>query len=66
MKEYEISLCRNHGAIGTTTAKATYPAVALKRVLDGGHAAGYKYASIGTRRVTLNRGDSLTITIKRL
>ena len=45
--------------------KATYPAVALKRYLDGGAALGYTIATVGVGRMKMSKGTTALIQITR-
>lgn len=56
-------------AEGAHVVSATTPAVALKRLLDGGHKAGYKFATVSRRdsdRLALDRGQHINILIERI
>lgn len=68
MNTYRITLSK--AATGPVTlcrdVEATTPAFAIKRLLDGGHDAGYKYASVGPHRLNLKPGQAITIRIERL
>lgn len=44
---------------------ATTPAYALKRVLDGGWQEGYKFASLGNKRLSLSIGETCAVRIER-
>lgn len=46
--------------------EATQPSVALKRLLDGGHEAGYKFATVGKQRLKLGKGERIAIIIERV
>jgi len=48
------------------TLSATSPAVALKRYLDGGHEAGYKFATVGPNPLKLARGQAINVRIERV
>lgn len=45
------------------TLRATMPAVAVKRFLDGGE--DLMYATVGRDRVSLKRGEQLVLTVTR-
>lgn len=53
---------------GAHVVSATTPAFALKRLLDGGVKADYKFASVGRKgdRLELARGQHVTIKIERI
>ncbi len=55
-------------ADGAYRLSASSPAVALKRLLDGGHAAGYKFATVGRDhdKLALRPGQWIAISIKRI
>ena len=72
MKTYRISVNRR-GSWNTTgpkegvwTVEASAPAVALKRLLDGGHEANYKFATVGASRLELAVGESILVKIERV
>ena len=49
------------------TLRATAPDVALKRLLGGGWAAGYRYATVSTEdRFRMKVGDTVNVTITRI
>lgn len=55
------------GILATADVRATTPAVAVKRLLDGGHAAGYQFATVGPKRlVELAPGQAVNIRVERL
>lgn len=75
MKTYRITVNTGGAAAGISgpkdgsyTLSATSPAVALKRLLDGGHAAGFKFATVGgeDQRLQLARGQRASILIERI
>lgn len=51
---------------GTADVEASHPSVAVKRLLDGGHEAGYKFATVGARRVKLAKGEAINIRVERI
>jgi hypothetical protein len=53
-------------AEGTWTVSASSPAVALKRLLDGGHQDNLKFATVGQNRLQLDRGQEVAVRIKRV
>lgn len=68
MNHYRITLSKaaTGPEIGTYVVSATSPAVAVKRLLDGGHEAGYKYATVGPNRLLLKPGEAISIRIYRV
>lgn len=64
MPKYRITVSGSYA--GAATVEATTPSVAIKRLLDGGHAAGYKFATVGPNRVTLKPGAAITVRCERL
>jgi hypothetical protein len=44
---------------------ASAASVALKRVMDGGFQAGYKFATVGKSRVEMAKGDKVVVEIRR-
>jgi len=62
MQTYEISINGRRLHI----VKASAPDVAIKRLLGGGQAAGFKFATVGPGRAKLRKGEGFTIAIKRI
>lgn len=52
--------------MGTADVKASAPDVAIKRLLGGGHQAGFKFATVGPNRVKLAKGQTLSISVERI
>jgi hypothetical protein len=72
VKTYRITINRGRGTgilgpeDGTYIVSATHPSVALKRLLDGGHEANYRFATVGSSRLELARGQRVSILIERI